>query len=90
MAKLTNPNPTKKFSVNFDDTAEGRVRLFVNGKLDSEIHFDTYGQALRHIDSLRDKGWLPISPNVEAIEALLRTAELYHLKAEGSDGQSNP
>lgn len=85
VAKLNNAEPVKKFSVTFDDTAEGRVRLFKDGKLDSDVHFDTYGQALRHIDELRDGGWQPLSPNVEAIEALLRTAELYHLKAMGRD-----
>lgn len=83
MKKTTNAN--QKFSVTFDDIAEGRVRLFVNGTLDRAVHFDTYGQALRHIDELRDKGWLPLTPNVEAIEALLRTAEKYHLKASGGE-----
>lgn len=78
-------NVVNKFSVTFDDTAEGRVRLFVDGSLSREVRFDTYGQALEHIDALRDKGWLPLTPNVEAIEALLRTAELYHKKAMGDE-----
>ncbi len=85
VGKLSNAAIVKKFSITFDDTAEGRVRLFKDGKLDSEVHFDTYGQALRHIDELREAGWLAMSANVEAIENLLRTAELYHLKAMGRD-----
>lgn len=85
MVKVVNPNPMQKFSITFDDIAEGRVRLFVDGKFERDVHFDTYGQALHHVDELRDAGWLPMSPNVEAIETLLRTAELYHLKAMGRD-----
>lgn len=75
----------KNFSVTFDDTAEGRVRLFENRTHTRDINFITYGQALRHINELRDAGWLPLTPNVEAIEALLRTAELYHKKAMGDE-----
>lgn len=83
--KLT--NPVCKFSVTFDDIAEGRVRMFVDGTFDGDVHFDTYGQALHHIDELRDMGWLPMSPNVEAIEALLRTAEKYHLRVSGQSDE---
>jgi hypothetical protein len=79
-------NPVCKFSVTFDDIAEGRVRLFVDGALQNDVHFFTYGQALEKIDELRDAGWLPLTPNVEAIEALLRTAEKYHIRMAGRDG----
>lgn len=75
----------QNFSVVFDDIAEGRVRLFSKGKHTRDVHFDTYGQALRHIDDLREQGYQALSPNVEAIENLLRTAELYHQKAEGDE-----
>mgnify|MGYP003432140242 CR=1 FL=1 len=81
--KLTGDN--RIYTITFDDIAEGRVRLFVDGKLENEAHFDTYGQALRMLDELRDEGWLTMSPNVEAIENLLRTAELYEFKAKGMD-----
>lgn len=81
--KLTGDN--RKYTITFDDIAEGRVRLFVDGKLENEAHFDTYGQALRMLDELRDEGWLTMSPNVEAIENLLRTAELYEFKTRGMD-----
>lgn len=77
---------SKHFSVTFDDTAEGRVRLFENKAFTRDVNFFTYGQALHHIDELRDAGWLPLTPNVEAIEALLRTAEKYHKKVVGGDG----
>lgn len=73
----------KNFSVVFDDIAEGRVRLFNEGKHIRDVHFDTYGQALRHINELREREYQALSPNVEAVEALLRTAELYHKKAMG-------
>lgn len=85
MRRLPGMGTDRKFSVTFDDTAEGRVRLFADGALTREVHFDTYGQALQHIDALREAGFMPQTPNVEAIETLLRTAELYHLKAMGRD-----
>lgn len=75
----------KNFSVVFDDIAEGRVRLFAKGKHIRDVRFDTYGQALRHIEDLRERGYEALSPNVEAVEALLRTAELYHKKAMGDE-----
>ena len=81
--KLTGDN--HKYTITFDDIAEGRVCIFVDGTLKNEAHFDTYGQALQMMDALRDEGWLPMSPNVEAIENLLRTAELYEFKAKGMD-----
>lgn len=84
MAVRINP-AVRKFSITFDDIAEGRVRLFENGACTNNVNFFTYGQALMHIDQLRDKGWLPLTPNVEAIEALLRTAEKYHQKVSHRD-----
>jgi len=71
------------FTVTFDDIAEGRVRLFKDGVHTRDVRFETYGQALRHIDELRDAGSKPLTPTAEAIETLLRTAELYHKKAMG-------
>jgi len=71
------------FSVTFDDISEGRVRCFVGSTCEKEAHFETYGQALAMIMQLREDGWTPLSPNVEAIETLLQTAHLYHLKAIG-------
>lgn len=79
------PPANRKYSITFDDTAEGRVRLFVDARLEREAHFDTYGQALKMVDELREQGWLSMSPNVDAIENLLRTAELYEYKARGMD-----
>lgn len=84
MPKLT-PNKNQKFSITFDDTAEGRVRLFEDGACINNIYFNGYGQALMHINQLREKGWRPLSPNVEAIEALLNTAEKYHQKVSYQD-----
>lgn len=84
MAQLT-PNKNQKFSITFDDTAEGRVRLFENGVHTTDVNFFTYGQALQHITQLREKKWQPMSPNVEAIEALLHTAEKYHQKVSYRD-----
>lgn len=78
-------NPVNKFSVTFDDIAEGRVRLFVDGVFQRDVHFQSYGQALEKVDELRDTGWLPLTPNTEAIEALLRTAEKFHLRMVGHD-----
>lgn len=75
----------QNFSITFDDIAEGRVRLFEKGVHMRDMHFDTYGQALHHIDELRDKGWNPLNPNAEAIEALLRTAHLYHKRCVGGE-----
>lgn len=72
--------PIGKFGIVFTDIAEGDVKMYTDGALDGVVHFFTYGQALEKIDELREMDWLPISPNVEAIEALLRTAEKYHLK----------
>lgn len=73
------------FTVTFDDIAEGRVRLFKDGVHMRDVHFETYGQALRHIDELRDADWKPLTQTAEAIETLLRTAELYHKRAMGGD-----
>lgn len=81
--KLT--KPVCKFGVFFTDIAEGDVKLYVDGALDGVVHFFTYGQALGKIDELREKGWLPISPNTDAIEALLRTAEAFHLRMVGRE-----
>lgn len=72
------------FSVTFDDIAEGRIRKFINGALNEEFHFDTYGQALHHIEQLREKGWQPLTMTAEAIEVLLQTAEKYHRKVTGN------
>lgn len=85
MAQSSNKQAFKKFSITFDDTAEGRVRLFEDGVHTHDVHFSTYAQALSHIGELRDRQWLPMSPNVEAIEALLHTAEKYHQKVSYHD-----
>lgn len=76
--KLT--NPVCKFGITFTDTSEGDIRMWTDGAFDGAVHFFTYGQALEKIDELREMGWLSISPNTDAIEALLRTAEKYHLR----------
>lgn len=69
-----------KFSIVFDDIAEGRVRCFHDSRCTDEVHFETYGQAMRTIEQLRNEGYAPLSPSVEAIETLLSTAELYQQK----------